>query len=430
MSREIIQIDERLPFSKALPLALQHVFAMFGATVLVPFLTGLSPAVALLTSGIGTLLFHFITKGKIPAYLGSSFAFIAPLALYITQKHSIGQAMGGAMTAGAVYVLIYFIIKAFGTDFIERYVPNVVVGPVVMIIGLALANTAVNSMASTNWLVAVFTLAAAIIFSIFGKGVFQVIPILLGIIAGYIFAIVVQFAGWLPQLQVMGWADKGKQLIDFSGIAKAAWIANPTAQYATDFADKVFSFASFHLPVPQFTAAALLTIAPIALVTMIEDLGHIFVIGNVTGKDMVKDPGFDKVLLGNGLATMVAAVFGGPPSTTYGENIGVLSITKVYSSWIIRIAAVFAICLSLVGKLAALLSSIPTSVMGGICILLFGMIAAAGMRTMIEAKSDLSSTRNLIIVAVILILGVGTGKVGYATLAGIILNIVLPMEKA
>ena len=424
MSRRIVQIDEKLPLSRSLPLALQHVFAMFGATVLVPFLTGLSPSVALLTSGIGTLIFHFFTKGKIPAYLGSSFAFIAPLALYVKDKHSIGEAMGGAMIAGLVYLLVFLVIKLFGTDFIEKYVPNIVVGPVVMIIGLSLAGTAVNSMASNNWAVAIFTLVATIFFSVFGKGLFEIIPILLGIISGYLFSILVQFAGWLPQLKVWGLAS-GDQLVDFSKIASASLFTNPTAQYASE---KVFSFASFNFPIPQFTIAAIFAIAPIALVTIIEDLGHIFVIGNVTGKDMIKDPGFDKVLLGNGLATIVAAFFGGPPSTTYGENIGVLAITKVYSAWIIRIAAVIAIVLSMVGYLSAAISSIPVAVMGGICILLFGMIAAAGMRTMIEAKSDLSSTRNLIIVAIILILGVGTGKVGYATLAGIILNLVLPKK--
>lgn len=429
MSKEIIQIDERLPVMKAFPLALQHVFAMFGATVLVPFLTGLSPAVALLTSGIGTLIFHFFTKGKVPAYLGSSFAFIAPLALYVTEKHSLSQAMGGAIIAGLVYLVIYLVIKTFGTGFIDRYVPSVVVGPVVIIIGLALAKTAVADMASTNWTVAVFTLLAAVFFSILGRGLLEVIPILLGILAGYIFSIVVQYGGFLPKLQAMGLAGPDKLFpMGMQPIVEAPWLANPTAHYAGEFAGQVFSFASFHFPVPEFTAAALLAIAPIAFVTIIEDLGHIFVIGNVTGKDLIKNPGFDRVLLGNGLATAVAAIFGGPPSTTYGENIGVLAITKVYSSWVIRIAAVIAISLSLIGKLSAALSSIPLSVMGGICILLFGMIAAAGIRTMIEAKSDLSSTRNLIIVAVILILGVGTGKVGYATLAGILLNLVLPQK--
>ena len=428
MNSKIIQIDERIPFSQAFPLALQHVFAMFGATVLVPFLTGLSPSVALLTSGIGTLIFHFFTKGKVPAYLGSSFAFIAPLALFVTEKHSIGQAMGGAMIAGLVYLIIYLIIKAFGSGFINKYVPSVVVGPVVIIIGLALAKTAVSDMAATNWVVAIFTLLSAILFSIVGRGLFKVIPILLGIISGYVFSIIVQYAGWLPKIQEMGLAVKDQQLIDLSGIVAAPWLSNPTAAYAQDFAGQVFSFASFHFPVPEFTAAALLAIAPIAFVTIIEDLGHVFVIGNVTEKDLIKNPGFDRVLLGNGLATVVAACFGGPPSTTYGENIGVLAITKVYSSWVIRISAIIAICLSLIGKLSAALQSIPSSVMGGICILLFGMIAAAGIRTMIEAKSDLSSTRNLIIVAVILILGVGTGKVGYATLAGILLNLVLPNE--
>ncbi|MCR6544593.1 solute carrier family 23 protein [Dehalobacterium formicoaceticum] len=425
MSKQIIPIEAKLPFSRAFPLALQHVFAMFGATVLVPFLTGLSPAVALFTSGIGTLIFHFFTKGKVPAYLGSSFAFIAPLFLFVTEKHSLGQAMGGAMIAGIVYLIVYLLIKAFGTDFIHRIAPSVVVGPVVIIIGLALAQTAVGGMASTNWVVAIFTLAITVFYSILGRGMFEVIPILMGILSGYLFALVIQYGGFLPKLQELGLAGPD-QLINVTPIIIADWFSNPTSAYAQDFAGQLFSFAGFHLPIPEFTAVAVLAIAPIAFVTIIEDLGHIFVIGNVTEKDLIKDPGFDRVLMGNGLATIVASIFGGPPSTTYGENIGVLAITKVYSSWVIRISAIIAISLSFVGKLAAALSTIPTSVMGGICILLFGMIAAAGIRTMIEAKTDLSSTRNLIIVAVILILGVGTGKVGYATLAGIFLNLVLP----
>lgn len=411
-----IGITEKPSFSRALPLAVQHVFAMFGATVLVPFLTGLSPSVALLTSGIGTLLFHFFTKNKVPAYLGSSFAFIAPLALFVKEQHNFSAAMGGAIIAGLVYVLVYFIIKAFGTDFIHKYVPNIVVGPVVMIIGLSLAGVAVNDMASKNWPIAIFTLIAAIIFTIFGRGLIKVIPILLGIIAGYVFAIVLQLLGYV------------ENLIDLNAIASASLFQNPTAVYAKDFAGQVWSIFGFNLPVPIFSVAAILTIAPIAFVTIIEDLGHIFVIGNVTEQDMIKDPGFDRVLLGNGLATAAAALFGGPPSTTYGENIGVLAITKVYSSWVIRIAAVIAILLSFSGVLNALLLSIPVAVMGGISILLFGMIAAAGMRTMIEAKTDLSKTKNLIIVAIILIIGIGSGKVGYATLAGILLNLILPNE--
>ncbi|MEL7568717.1 MAG: solute carrier family 23 protein, partial [Dehalobacterium sp.] len=243
MSKEIVQIDEKMSLTKAFPLALQHVFAMFGATVLVPFLTGLSPAVALLSSGIGTLIFHFFTKGKVPAYLGSSFAFIAPLALYVTEKHSLGQAMGGAIIAGLVYLVIYLLIKSFGTGFIDRYVPSIVVGPVVIIIGLALAKTAVADMASTNWAVAIFTLFAAVLFSVWGKGLFEVIPILLGIISGYIFSFVVQYGGLLPKLQEMGLATPDKQLLDISPIINAPWLANPTAHYATEFSGQVFSFA-------------------------------------------------------------------------------------------------------------------------------------------------------------------------------------------
>lgn len=409
-----IGVFEKPPLSQALPLALQHVFAMFGATVLVPFLTGLSPSVALLTSGIGTLIFHFFTQNKVPAYLGSSFAFIAPLALYIKDNHSLSEAMGGAIVAGLVYVVAFFIVRHYGSDFIHKYVPNVIVGPVVMIIGLSLAGTAVNDMASQNWTIAIFTLALAIIFTVFGRGLFNVIPILLAIIGGYLFTILLQSTGFAPQL------------IDLTAIAKAAVFENPTSYYAENFTEQVWSFLGFHLPIPSFSLAAIMTIAPIAFVTIIEDLGHIFVIDNVTEQNLIEDPGFDKVLLGNGLATAIAAFLGGPPSTTYGENIGVLAITKVYSSWVIRIAAIIAIILSFIGVLNAILMSIPSAVMGGISILLFGMIAAAGMRTLIEAKTDLSKTKNLIIVAIILIIGVGSGEVGYATLAGIILNLIIP----
>ncbi|MFZ3173022.1 MAG: solute carrier family 23 protein [Carboxydocellales bacterium] len=391
-------IHEKPPIIQTLFLALQHVFAMFGATVLVPILTGLDPSMALLTSGIGTLIFHFFTKGKVPAYLGSSFAYIAGIASMVANNKGgpdVPLAMGAAFVVGLVYIVVYFVVKIFGSEVITRYVPSVVVGPVVMIIGLSLAGVALGpNMAGKDWPTAIFTLVATVLISVFARGFFKVIPILLGIAAGYIFAI---FRG----------------LVDFSQIG----------------AGSVFNVPQ--LVMPEFQLGAILLLAPLALVTIIEDLGHIFVIGNVTKRNLIKDPGFDRVLLGNGLATAVAAFFGGPPSTTYGENIGVLAVTKVYSARVIQTAAVVAIILSFVGPVRDVISSIPAAVMGGVVILLFGMIAAAGVRTMIEAKSDLSSTRNLIIVSIILVVGIGYPNhgVGYATIAGILLNLILPQEK-
>jgi uracil permease len=310
---------------------------------------------------------------------------------------------------------MFALIKAFGTGFIQRLVPSVIVGPVVMIIGLALADVAVVQMASVHWPTAIFTLVMTILFSVFGRGFFKVIPILLGIISGYLFAVVFQMVepGTLIKM-----GDKMVPLISFDRLEASVHV-----QALKDF---------FHIPqfvMPSFKWGAIMAIAPIALVAIIEDLGHILVIGNITKRELVKDPGFDRVLLGNGIATSVAALFGGPPSTTYGENIGVLAITRVFSARVIQTAAVVAILLSFLNPVRVAIATIPVPVMGGIVILLFGMIAAAGIRSMIEAKSDLSSTRNLIIVSIILILGVGLKNVGYATLAGIILNLILPQEK-
>lgn len=391
-------INERPPFLPGLLLAVQHVFAMFGATVLVPFLTGLDPSVALFTSGIGTLIFHFFTKGKVPAYLGSSFAYIAGIASMVKDNPAgpnVPLAMGAAFVVGVVYIAVFILVKLFGTQIITKYVPSVVVGPVVMIIGLSLATTALGKdMAGSHWPTALFTLTVTILLSVFAKGFFKVIPILLGIVAGYIFAI-------------------------FEGLVKFSTIGSSSLIHVPQFV------------APEFQFKAIILLAPLALVTIIEDLGHIFVIGNVTERDLISDPGFDRVLLGNGLATAVASFFGGPPSTTYGENIGVLAVTRVYSAWVIQAAALVAIILSFVGPVRDVVASIPSSVMGGVVILLFGMIAAAGVRTMIEARTDLSSTRNLIIVSIILVVGIGYPNhgVGYATIAGILLNLILPQEK-
>lgn len=402
MRDKVFDISEVPPIKEAVPLSFQHVFAMFGATILVPLLTGLDPAVTLFTSGLGTLLFHLITKGKIPAYLGSSFAFIAPI-IAATKTFGIRGAFTGMMAAGLVYIAVFAIISLTGINWIEKILPSIVVGPVVMIIGLSLAPTAISE-AQKDLLTALVTAALVIIFSMFGKGFVKVIPILLGTIGGYLFAI-------------------ARGLVDFGPVAKASWIALPK-----------FSFMIGHSP--ELVWGAVTLIAPLAFVSIIEDLGHVLVIGNIVDKDLVKNPGFHKVMLGNGLATAIAALFGGPPSTTYGENIGVLAMTKVYSARVIEGAGVIAILLSFVQKIGALIQVIPQPVMGGVTIILFGMIASAGIRTLVENKVDFSNSRNLIIASVILILGVGGIKIGSgnfifegvgpATLAGIILNLVLP----
>ncbi|EGD50943.1 uracil-xanthine permease [Thermoanaerobacter ethanolicus JW 200] len=402
MSNKIYGIEETPPIKQAIPLSFQHVFAMFGATILVPLLTGLDPAVTLFTSGLGTLIFHLMTKGKVPAYLGSSFAFIAPI-IAATKQFGVRGAFTGMIAAGLVYIVVFIIISLTGIDWLEKLLPPVVVGPVVMIIGLSLAPVAI-AQAQKDLATALFTVALIIIFSMFGKGFIKVIPILLGTIGGYIFAIT-------------------RGLVDFGPVAKASWIAIPK-----------FSFLTGHTPELAWGAVSL--VAPLALVAIIEDLGHVLVIGNIVEKDLIKDPGFHRVMLGNGLATSIAALFGGPPSTTYGENIGVLAITRVYSSKVIQGAAIIAILLSFIQKIGALIEVIPQPVMGGVTIILFGMIAAAGMRTLVENKVDFSDSRNLIIASVILTLGIGGIKIAFgnfvfegigpATLAGILLNLVLP----
>ena len=395
MSTEV-QIHERLPLAQAIPLGLQHVFAMFGATVLVPFLTGLSPSVALLSSGVGTIIFLLLTKSRVPAYLGSSFAYIATLTLFVKDQHNPSSAMGGVLAVGVVYVIIYFLMAAFGTRWIHKIVPPIVAGPVVAIIGLSLTPTAI-SMAANNWPIAAFTLALAALLSVYAKGFLKIIPILIAIIAGYFVAI------------IMG-------LVDFKPLY---------ASLNTLFVFPVKLGSNFQLP--SLDKVAILAMAPLALVTIIEDLGHMIVLGNITHSDPIENPGFHRVLLGNGLATVVASFFGGPPVTTYGENIGVLAVTKVYSTFNIWMAAIIAIIFSMFNPLQAVIMSIPTAVMGGVTILLFGMIGTTGLRTLIEAKVDFSETKNLIIASVIFALGIGLPNhgVAWATIVGITLNLVL-----
>lgn len=376
---------------KAFPLSVQHVFAMFGSTVLVPFLTGLNPGTALFASGVGTLLFHLITRGKVPTYLGSSFAFIAPLTLYVTKLHSPAQAVAGLISVSIVYGVVSLIVATIGFQRVRRVIPPVVVGPVVSIIGLSLAGSAVSNMAARHWDVAIVSLLAAVIASLAGPKQLRVIPLLIGIIVGYLYA-------WI------------RGFVDFSTVTKAPLVSAP------------------HFIMPHFTVGVVLAMAPIALVTMVEDLGHMFVLTEIINRDIIKDPGFARILIGNGVSTFVAALIGGPAQTTYAENLGVLAMTRQFSSRIIQGGAIIAIILGLFGKVGALIESIPTPVMGGISILLFGMIAAMGIRHVIEEKVDLANMKNLIVVGIIFIIGVGlpNNGIAYATLAGLLVYWLVP----
>ena len=391
--------DEGINKQRLFILALQHMFAMFGSTVLVPALTGLNQAVALFTSGLGTLVFHLITQGKVPAYLGSSFAFIAPI---IAAQEQFGRdgAMLGIITVGVVYAVMSLVIKFLGTEFFRDLLPPVVVGPVIITIGLGLAPTA-KDMASEHLLVAAVTLAIAVGISVFAKGIIKVIPILLGIIGGYIFA---AFLG----------------VVDFTPVMEASWIA----------------FPEFKLPAVSGNLKAISLIAPIALVTMVEHLGDVVAIGSTVKKDFIDEPGLHRTLLGDGIATLLAGLFGGPPNTTYGENVGVLALTKVYNPIIIQLTAVIVILSSFVQKIGVLIRTIPTAVMGGIVFLLFGMIASIGLRTLVENNVDLSKNRNLVIVSVTLVVGISNltlnfaglefGGMGLAAIVGIVMNLILP----
>ena len=411
-----VDVHDSLSLSKLIPLGFQHLFAMFGATVLVPLLvngsTGMTvipPSVALLTAGLGTLLFQLVTKGKVPAYLGSSFAFIAPL-IAAASAHGPGYALGGAMIAGLVYVLVGGVIAVIGLDWLDRLLPPVVIGSVIVVIGLGLASTGVDmaglsqaevTLADPNVRVSLFTLVVTVIGSIFFKGFFAVIPILIGIVAGYIFAVL-------------------NGIVDFQPVLDAAWFALPKGH------------------APAFSWEAMALIAPVALVTLAEHLGDVLTISRVVGRDFYKDPGLHRTLLGDGLATSLAGLLGGPPNTTYGENIGVMAITRVYSVKVITTAAVIAVILSFVQKMGALIQTIPDAVMGGITIVLFGTIASSGLRTLVESGIDFGNKRNLIISSVILVLGIGGAKIAIgplqfegmalAAITGIILNLVLPQD--
>ncbi len=403
---KIYDIEDTPPIGKAIPLSFQHVFAMFGATILVPLLTGLDPSVTIFCSGVGTLIFHLINKGKVPAYLGSSFAFIAPI-IAVSKTYGAQGAFVGMIGAGAVYIVVFVIIAIVGLKWINRVLPPIVVGPIVMIIGLSLTPVAISE-ASKGLVTALITTLIVIVASIFGKGFLKIIPILLGTVGGYIVAII-----------------SGQ--VDFTAIGNAAWIALPLLTIVTG-----------NMPVLAWGAVAM--IAPVAIATMVEDVGHLLVIGDTVERDLMHNPGLHKVLLGNGLATAVAGFLGGVPETTYGENIGVLAITRVFSSRVIQGAAVIAILLSFIQKFGAAIQTIPQPVLGGVTIILYGMIASVGLRTLIENKVDMAQNRNLLIASVIFSFGVGGmvfkfspdfefAGIASAAISGIILNLILPMEK-
>ncbi|OEF99104.1 uracil permease [Vulcanibacillus modesticaldus] len=414
MKNQMIDVHEVPSPIRWFALSFQHLFAMFGATILVPILTGLSPSIALLSSGLGTIAYLIITKGKIPAYLGSSFAFIAPI-ITISNSEGVGAAMFGALLAGVLYGIVALLIYNFGLDWINRLLPPVVIGPVIIVIGLGLAGVAVdmamnmhidgNTVYSLkNFLVALATLSIAIIASTILRGFFNVIPILLGIVGGYVIALLVG-------------------IVDLTPIYIADTFALPT----------------FTTPVVSWKAA--LIMVPVALVTITEHIGHLMVQGSIMDRDLVKDPGLHRSLLGDGVATAIASLIGGPPNTTYGENIGVMAITRVYSVFVIGGAAIFAMGFAFFGKLGALISTIPTPVMGGVSILLFGIIASTGLRMLVENKIDFSDKRNLVISSVVLVIGIGGAALKFegihlevegmalATIVGIILNLVLPSTK-
>ena len=427
---EILGPHDRPNLARWIPLSFQHVFAMFGATILVPLLTGLSPSTALFTAGTGTLIYILITSAKVPAFLGSSFAFI-PALIGIAEKYGMAYALGGAMCAGLFYAVVAGIIRIAGKNWLDKALPPVVIGSVIIVIGLNLAPTAMQSAMLNNgeyslvyFSIAIVTLSIAIIATIFLKGFFNTISILIGLVGGYLFTL------------IMGCFFPAYKLIDFSAVKEASWFGLPFLQKAAD--------GSYFWLAPKFALVPILTFIIVSLATICEHLGDTLVTSKVVGRDFYKDPGLHKTLLGDGVATAWAALWGGPPNTTYGENVGVMAITKVYSVWVIGGAAVIAVLLSFVQKFGAIIQTIPGPVMGGISMLLYGLIASSGLRTIVESGVDYKDKRNLTISSVIMVIGIGGGMlefsvgqsfkfslggVALATLIGIILNLIIPISK-
>ncbi|MFC0233028.1 solute carrier family 23 protein [Vagococcus entomophilus] len=407
----VLDIHDKPQPLQWLGLSLQHLFTMFGATVLVPILVGIDPGIALLSSGIGTLVHMAITKGKIPAYLGSSFAYITAMKL-LNQSSGYEAIAQGAIATGLIYVIVSLLVKKFGANWIDKILPPVVVGPVIMVIGLGLAaNTANQAMYDHNVyspkfiVVALITLAVTLFFNMYLKGFLGLIPILLGIIVGYVVAL------------AFG-------IVDVEPIKQAAWLSLPNFEVP---------YVNYH---PTLHLGAILTMAPIAFVTMTEHLGHLMVLNKLTKRDFFKDPGLSRTIMGDGVAQMTAGLIGGPPVTTYGENIGVLAITRVHSVYVIGGAAVLAILLGFVGKITALIHSIPNPVIAGVSFILFGVIASSGLKIIVDNKIDFDKKRNLLIVSVILVVGIGGLTFNFgalalegmalATIFGVLMNAILP----
>lgn len=391
------------PFRRTV-VGVQFLFVAFGATVLVPLLVGLDPATALFTAGIGTFIFHLTTKGKVPIFLGSSFAFIAPI-IKASEQWGMPGTLAGIIGVSLVYFLMSALIKWQGRKLLNKLFPPVVIGPVIILIGLSLSSSAVD-MAKNNWLLAGISLTVAILVLTLGKGLIKLVPVVCGIVVGYIAAV------------CMG-------EVDFTNVAAAPWFALPPA------------LADFHLP--QFAWEPFLFMIPVAIAPVIEHIGDVYVVGAVAQKDFVKDPGLHRTMLGDGLACLAASFFGGPPVTTYSEVTGAMSITKITQPQVIRISAATAIVFSVIGKLSALLQSIPAAVLGGIMLLLFGTIASVGIQNLIQHKVNLNHTRNTIIISVTLTIGIGgailtygnfaMSGIGLSAIVGVLLNLVLPHPK-
>ncbi len=419
----------KLGYPKMIVLGFQHMFAMFGATVLVPALTGLDVGTALLFAGLGTLLFHLISGGKVPAFLGSSFAFIggynairtigaAADGSPIYDNSLLPYACFGVVIAGLMYVLLAGLFKIFGVNKVMRFFPPIVTGPIIIAIGLTLSSSAIDN-CKGNWLVAVVAIAIVIGFNMWGKGMAKIIPILLGVLGSYVFALIV---------------DPAERAAVSAAVSQAKWIGIPLNWDST-----VFGLFSRESVDTSLLWSAVFTIVPLSLATMVEHIGDICAISSTVGRNYMKDPGFHRTLLGDGLATSLASLFGGPANTTYGENTGVLALSRVYDPRVIRIAAVIAIIFSFCPKFAALVSAMPTATIGGVSLILYGMISAVGVRNIVENKVDFTNTRNVIVAAIILVLAIGVNYSGsiqigiislsglaVASIVGIALNAILP----
>lgn len=396
-------MTQELSASRKTIVGIQFLFVAFGSTVLVPLLVGLDPATALFTAGIGTFLFHLVTKGQVPIFLGSSFAFIAPI-ISASQQWGMPGTIAGIAGVALVYFLMSALIKWQGRKLLDTLFPPVVIGPVIILIGLSLSPAAVN-MAKENWLLAFISLISAILVLVFGRGLVKLVPVVIGIVVGYVVAL------------CLG-------LVDLSAVATAPWFALPPM--------------IAHFQLPQFAWEPFVFMIPVAIAPVIEHIGDVYVVGAVAEKDFVKDPGLHRTMLGDGLACLFASFVGGPPVTTYSEVTGAMQITRVTHPQVIRIAAGTAIVFSVIGKLSALLQSIPSAVLGGIMLLLFGSIASVGVQNLINHKVDLNQTRNIIIVSVTFTMGIGgavltfgtfsISGIGLSAVIGVLLNLLLPRK--